>query len=72
MHSKNCRGEGQSPGEHELGQEEEWHSYKKVKDREGWRGFQLASPAFTNDITESDFRGVENGTGRTEWVGKKC
>lgn len=41
-------------------------------EREERRGFQLATTALTNDITESDFRGVENGMGRTEWVGKKC
>lgn len=35
-------------------------------------GFPLATPAVTNDIVESDFRGVEDGMGRTQWVGKKC
>lgn len=34
--------------------------------------FPLATGAVTNDIIESDFRDVEDGMGRSQWVGRKC
>lgn len=43
--------------------------------RERWRRmgrFPLATTVVTNDIIESDFRGVEDGMSNTLRAGKKC